>query len=164
MQNSTDSFARHVHDFNLRIMLSDDLEQVLRIEQHTQLVPWSRLAFEESLSRDDDCRVLVSGNRIVAFYVISHVASETHILNLAVAPLFQGRGLGHMLLDAVVAAAERENSERIFLEVRSSNDTARSLYAKWQFRELSIRQNYYRAANRQREDAVVMVRERLKSA
>ena len=34
-------------------MRSEDLAQVLQIERNTQRVPWSRLAFEESLTRSE---------------------------------------------------------------------------------------------------------------
>ena len=48
--------------------------------------------------------------------------------------------------------------QRFFLEVRASNVAAHSLYQKWQFKQISIRKNYYRTQAIEREDALVMVR------
>ncbi len=45
----------------------------------------------------------------------------------------QGRGLGGLLLDAVVAAAARHGARRLFLETEPANVRARGFYARHGF-------------------------------
>lgn len=139
-------------------MQGADLMQVLAIERNAQVMPWSRLSFEESLNKQHHCQVVEYQNKVVAFHVVCPVADELHILNLAVAPHYQGRGLGHVLLQDIVALADSLQLNKIFLEVRAGNTVAQSLYQKWQFEQCAVRKAYYRTADKQREDAMVMVR------
>ena len=54
--------------------------------------------------------------------------------------------------------ASEEKITKLFLEVRRSNEVAQNLYQQWQFSVLSVRKGYYRAADKRREDALVMMR------
>jgi len=146
----------------MRDMLTEDLASVLSIERNAQVSPWARLSFEESLSRADSCRVMQVKNQIVAYHVCASVADELHVLNIVAAPSLQGRGLGHRLMDDIVGIAATLNLARIFLEVRSGNKIAQSLYQKWQFEQIGLRKKYYQASSsgsQVREDALVFVRQ-----
>ncbi|MFT7526373.1 MAG: ribosomal-protein-alanine N-acetyltransferase [Arenicella sp.] len=151
-------------DIAIRDMQSVDLRQILQIERNAQVMPWSRLSFEESLSEKYRCRVValrqpIEGKiKLAAFHVLCPIVDELHILNLAVAPDMQGQGLGHVLMDDILAIADDQEMRKIFLEVRASNSAAYSLYQKWQFKQISIRKDYYRTQAIEREDALVMVR------
>jgi ribosomal-protein-alanine N-acetyltransferase len=72
-----------------------------------------------------------------------------------VAPECQGRGVGHALLQAVVAEARALSAARLLLEVREGNERARRLYAARGFAEVGRRRGYYPARGG-REDAIVM--------
>lgn len=139
-------------------MVDDDLVQVLSIERNTQPMPWSRLSFEESLNNQYRCQVIEYQSSVVAFYIVCPVVDEMHILNLAVAPQHQGNGLGHVLMQEIVAMALALRLDSIFLEVRAGNSVAQSLYNKWQFEQIAVRKDYYRTRDKKREHAVVMVR------
>lgn len=160
--------------YKWRAMQSKDLDAVLKIERNTQSVPWSRLAFEESLTKSEQpaeslsiCEVISLGDEndepgsqeLIAFIVVSLVLDELHILNLAVANLHQGRGFGHVILDRIISLANQHGSRKLFLEVRASNLVAQSLYKKWGFEQIAIRKAYYRAVEQQREDAQVFVKQ-----
>jgi len=145
-------------------MLVSDLSEVILAENQVQVSPWSRASFEESLSREHKCRVLVKSekelNEIVAFYVICPIADEMHILNFLVVKSHQGLGIGHVLMQDIVEVSQQSGQvKRIFLEVRESNIVAQNLYHKWQFQQLSIRKNYYRTLSQGREDALILFRE-----
>ena len=145
----------------VRDMQGEDLSQVLIIERAAQVSPWSRLSFEESLNRQHLCRLVTDIESVVAYHVVCAVADELHILNLVVAKSMQGIGLGHVLMDDILAIAEAQNLTKIFLEVRASNLVAQSLYAKWQFEQIALRKGYYAASTQtlgQREDAMVLMR------
>jgi len=150
----------------LRDMRSDDLVQVLSIENNAQASPWSRLSFEESLTKQHRCRVIDAidarnkASKVIAYHVVCGILDELHILNVVAAPQFQGLGLGHMLMSDILSIAEEENLVKIFLEVRASNQVAQSLYLKWQFKQIAQRKKYYRPTSRDgiREDAFVFMR------
>ncbi len=141
-----------------RAMQSSHLTEVLAIEQHSQAMPWARLSFEESLNRGDPCRVVLHEEKVLAFHVCSLVVDELHILNLAVAKSAQGIGLGHFLMRDIIGLAKEYGASKVFLEVRVSNEIAKTLYQKWQFEQIAIREKYYRTPDKQREDALVFVR------
>ncbi len=67
---------------------------------------------------------------------------------------FRRRGVASFLMDEVLAFAERERVEEIYLEVRVSNRPARVFYEGLGFREAGRRARYYLDG----EDALVMVR------
>jgi ribosomal-protein-alanine N-acetyltransferase len=158
-------------------MLSSDLTSVLQIERNVQIAPWSRLSFEESLTRQEEtlhglhpysaekpkstehvlhrCQVICGPETVLGFHISSLILDEFHILNLAVAPQYQGLGLGHFLLKDILELAQSFGAKKLFLEVRASNEKARSLYEKWQFRQIGIRKSYYRNGGNEREDALI---------
>ncbi len=159
-----------------RDMSSDDLAQVMAIENNAQASPWGRLSFEESLTKSHFCRVLeffvendqrldsrepgLDGH-VVAYHVVCPILDELHILNVVAAPQYQGIGLGHRLMHDILEIAKRHQSQRIFLEVRASNEKAQSLYLKWQFKQIGLRKEYYRpsASGSEREDALIFMRD-----
>ena len=157
-----------LEELTLRDMRSGDLGEVLNIERNAQISPWSRLSFEESLTKSHICRVVEGRKQILAFHIICPVLDELHVLNLAVCAQYQGAGLGHVLMDDIVKLARQVSAKQIFLEVRAGNHVAASLYLKWQFKQVGLRKNYYRAASckqrasgdviEQREDALVLMR------
>jgi len=145
----------------MRDMTSKDLAQVLSIERNAQVSPWSRLSFEESLTKEHICRVVCCKDQILALHVVCPVLDELHVLNVAVATRMQGKGLGHVLMRDILQVAKSAKSKTLFLEVRASNHAAQSLYEKWQFEQIALRKGYYRSSNDtagQREDALVFAR------
>ena len=59
-----------------------------------------------------------------------------------------------MLREAAVLARRRA-ARSVFLEVRPSNLAAQALYARFGFRRIAVRRNYY-PAHLGREDALVL--------
>jgi ribosomal-protein-alanine N-acetyltransferase len=101
------------------------------------------------------CLVAQHGRAIVGFAVVQFIVDEAHLLNIAVDPAQQKRGLGRYLLDEVIARASAKAATTIFLEVRAGNQRAIQLYQMAGFNEIGLRKNYYPAASG-KEDAVVM--------
>ena len=63
----------------------------------------------------------------------------------------------HDILDI----AQSQQLNRVFLEVRASNEVAQNLYAQWNFKQISIRKAYYHSSDRTngvREDALFFMR------
>ena len=98
------------------------------------------------------------GDRVVAVCVAMDGVDETHLLNIAVARNWQGRGLARELLTALYERCHQRHAEALWLEVRPSNARARALYQREGFVEIGVRRQYY-PAEQGREDALVMRRE-----
>jgi ribosomal-protein-alanine N-acetyltransferase len=78
---------------------------------------------------------------------------EAHLMNLAVAPRWQGRGLGAYLLLETLAAMQERGATSCTLEVRAGNVLAQALYRKLGFQIAGRRRRYYRNNG---EDALLM--------
>jgi ribosomal-protein-alanine N-acetyltransferase len=81
---------------------------------------------------------------------------EVHLLNITVAPEFQGQGWSRILLDALAIWARGQCAEWLWLEVRVNNLRALSVYEAHGFRRVGLRKDYYPALHGKREDAIVM--------
>lgn len=93
-------------------------------------------------------------NPVSGFLVAQSSGPEWELENIAVLPQFRRRGVGRELLCALLTAARQQGAERIYLEVRESNDGAIRLYQAAGFQLLSRRRAYYLNPS---EDALVMV-------
>ena len=132
-----------------------DLDVVASIEQAVHANPWTRGNFADSLGAGYHCWVAEREGQLVGYGIVTVGAGEAHLLNLSVAPEWQRRGVGAELTAFLSRIARDYGAEKIFLEVRPSNFTARRLYVRAGFAEIGLRQGYYPAAGG-REDALVM--------
>jgi [ribosomal protein S18]-alanine N-acetyltransferase len=140
----------------LRSMTDADLPSVLSIEGVAQPTPWSLEIFRDCFKSHYDCRVIVRDNNIVGFVVLSSVLDEVHLLNIAVIPAMQRRGLAWAVLREVIPEYCARGMRYMYLEVRESNHGARALYEHIGFNAAGLRRNYYLTRDG-REDAVLMM-------
>ena len=97
--------------------------------------------------------VLVAEDQSVVGFLIAHdIAGEWEIENVLVAREFQRRGLASELLRTFLDIVLPGGTDSIFLEVRESNQAARSLYEKSGFIQTGRRSRYYRDPT---EDAIL---------
>lgn len=137
----------------IRPMTSEDVEQVLHIEQASFPLPWTRAHFESELEARHSFPFVAVSDGIVAGYVcMMSLFEEAQILDIAVDPQQRGRGIARMLLDHAIAVAREKEAELLALEVRASNVAAISLYERCGFDRTGLRQKYYEG----RDDAVLM--------
>jgi len=139
-----------------REMTLRDLDAVVAVEARAYGWPWSRGNFIDTLAAGHIAEVLEERDAgLLGYFVAMTGVDELHLLNVTVAPEWQGRGYGSALLEAVVAHGRARRLGALWLEVRQGNHRARALYARRGFAEVGLRRGYYPAAG-QREDAVVM--------
>ncbi|MDX1497978.1 MAG: ribosomal protein S18-alanine N-acetyltransferase [Salinisphaeraceae bacterium] len=142
--------------WRVRAMTSDDLSQVLDIENVSYNYPWSRGIFEDCMRMGYHCQVMSEGGSgICAYGLVSTAVGEAHLLNLCVAPVFRRTGMARYLLSHLIKIAREHDAYVMYLEVRPSNRGAISLYKQHGFYEIGRRPNYYPAENG-REEAVVL--------
>jgi|TARA_B110000879_G_scaffold140386_1_gene182842 ribosomal-protein-alanine N-acetyltransferase len=139
-------------------MLVADLADVLAIENVAHLNPWTEKAFVDCMGSSEKgyaCQVVVYERQIVGYAMLSEAAEEAHLLNIAIDPEQQGLGLGRRWLGWAISWAVAQKSQTMFLEVRSGNLVALSLYESAGFNRIGLRRDYYPSLLG-REDAVVM--------
>ncbi|MCL2603204.1 MAG: ribosomal protein S18-alanine N-acetyltransferase [Defluviitaleaceae bacterium] len=90
---------------------------------------------------------------LIGYTFMRHTVNEGHIGTIAVAPEYRGKGVGSLLMDALINAAYERGMIGIALEVRQGNRPAMSLYHKYGFIVEGYRKDFYRDPS---EDAVLM--------
>ena len=138
----------------IRSMSPADLSAVSMVETASYEFPWSPGIFRDCLLAGYQSLVLEVSGTLSGYAIMSVAAGEAHILNLCVHPDLQRLGYGRRLLDELLAKAEEVSVQRVFLEVRPSNDVAIKLYCSAGFEQIGVRPSYYQADGR-REDAVI---------
>lgn len=132
------------------------LDDVLAIEQSAYAQPWSRGNFTDSLRAGYQAQMLVADGTILGYFVAMKGVDEVHLLNITVAPVYQGQGWSRVMLDALAIWSRGQRAQWLWLEVRVSNARALQIYEHHGYRRVGERKGYYPAANGRREDAVVM--------
>jgi ribosomal-protein-alanine N-acetyltransferase len=141
---------------NVRKMHTQDIADVLCIEQSANQFPWDKKSFEDSLKTGHEAWVFQQhADEIVGFVIVQRVLDEAHLLNICVKPVAQGQGLGKIIVQHVIDYANSISAVIILLEVRRSNERAQQLYLQAGFNEMSVRKGYY-PAKEGREDAILM--------
>jgi ribosomal-protein-alanine N-acetyltransferase len=137
-------------------MLADRLDEVLRVEQRAYAQPWSRANFIDALHSGYQAQILMGDGNVVGYFVAMKGVDEVHLLNITVAPEFQGQGWSRILLDALAIWARGQGAEWLWLEVRVQNLRALGVYEAHGYRRVGLRKDYYPASHGKREDAIVM--------
>lgn len=143
-------------DATVRRVERADLLAVVRIERACFSDPWPYDAFESLI---DEPAFLVAEREgaivghVVADVTPNHGRDIGHIKDLAVHPDARGRGIGRTLLRSALARLRGGGVAVVRLEVRESNEVARSLYADEGFEAIRRVTGYYRDG----EDALVLV-------
>jgi ribosomal-protein-alanine N-acetyltransferase len=110
--------------------------------------PWPASAFVSELSGRHNHYVAARvADRLVGYAGIARLGLlrpyEYEIHTIGVDPAFQGRGIGRLLLDALL---EYAGHGTVFLEVRTDNAPAIALYRSAGFVEIGLRKRYYRVS------------------
>lgn len=142
----------------VRAMTLEDVPAVYAIECASFPSPWSEESFIQEMTENTMAKyfVVTLDEEIAAFGGMWMVFDELHVTNIAVAPLFRGRGLGHVIVEGMEQFAKQNGFAHMTLEVRVSNDRAIALYEKHGFKSVGIRPKYYIDSG---EDALVMWKE-----
>jgi ribosomal-protein-alanine N-acetyltransferase len=120
--------------------------------------PWPARAFLAELEAKHNHYVAArADDKLVGYGGIARLGRkkpyEYEIHTIGVDAAYQGKGIGRQLL---IALLEYANGGTIFLEVRTDNDAAISLYESLGFVRVGMRRRYYRASG---ADAYTMRRD-----
>ena len=132
------------------------LPEVLRIELAAYEHPWAEVNFRDALAAGYQAQMLVADGTVLGYFIAMKGVDEVHLLNITVAPRYQGQGWARLMLDALALWARGQGAQWLWLEVRVGNARAIRVYQGRGFRRVGQRKAYYPAANGAREDAIVM--------
>lgn len=141
----------------VRNITEADVDQVFALEQAIFSSPWTRTAImTEVISPKCHYKVIDRDGEILGYAGLWKVIDEGHITNIAVKEGYRNKGLGRMLIEALVEECRKLDVDRYTLEVRVSNEPAIALYKSLGFETAGVRKNFY---DKPKEDALIMWKE-----
>ena len=147
----------------LRPLVLGDLPRVLELE--SQLFgdgAWSEWMLREELTgparhylavttptstRETGGSAAETGGLLVGYGGTWTDGRDAQIMTIGIASSHQGRGLGRVLLEALLAHEREQGSHQVFLEVRVDNEVAIGMYERAGFERLGRRRGYYQPEN-----------------
>lgn len=142
---------------NIFLAAHEDADRIAQAEADTTAHAWSSIMYASSLgSSHDTVWLYQSGQQVQGAAVVMQVLDEAHLQNFFIHRVSQRQGLASVLLQHAMQQAQRQGAAQMYLEVRCSNLAAQQLYRKHGFEEYARRKGYYRHADGQREDAILM--------
>jgi ribosomal-protein-alanine acetyltransferase len=140
----------------IRHATAADIPDLTALEKHAATAAhWSLKQYEAAFSGESPLRMILISEeetRVQGFIAGRALDQEWEIENIVVAVSVQRRGFGTRLLEKFLDSARGRGAEKVFLEVRESNQSARRLYEKAAFTESGRRKLYYQEPA---EDAIV---------
>lgn len=139
-------------------MTADHLDQVAELEKLCFSDPWSRRMLAEHLENECAATLVALGEdgTVLGYAGLLVVLDEGYITNVAVRSEYRRQGIAGELLGVFRRFAEGSKLAFLTLEVRESNAAARALYAKYGYKEVGVRKNYY---EHPKENAIIMTLE-----
>lgn len=150
-------------DLEIRKFHNDDIDQAISIAEQVRLSPWARTGFLEHLNgRDTFSLSLVSNKSTLEGFLVARMVPgrdsrpDAELLNIGVSPQLSRHGGGKRLMSGFLAWCTEHSVDRIWLEVRQSNNSAQQFYRKFGFVNVGTRKGFYSDPE---EDAQIMCSE-----
>src|SRR5882672_1086069 len=141
----------------IRVLELTDLSAIEVIERRAYPTPWSRSMFASELAKPTSiCLGAFEGEDLVGYIINSRYVDAWHVMNVAVDPAHQRRGVATRLLEQLFELTADDERRGYTLEVRVSNEAAIHLYETLGFEKRGVRRGYY---TDNREDALIMWRD-----
>jgi len=138
---------------NIRASEETDLVRILEIEESAfPNSAWTRgmITNELTVKLDRKTWVIDSDKELVGYCMLRYGPNEIHLVNMAVDPPLQQKGIGKNLLNHFVDNIPKDSSA--YLEVKRGNFPAIKLYLNAGFEDIAIHEDYYPDG----EDAILM--------
>ena len=133
------------------------IDSLVEIEKASFSKPWSKAGFEAELNNSTAVfLVAVLNGKTVGYIGFHFIVDEGYIANIAVLPEYRKKGIASSLLRQAIETANEKSLTFLSLEVRKSNESAISLYRKFDFEIVGERKNFYSAPT---EDAYIMTKQ-----
>ena len=133
------------------IILNCDFDQAKNLSELEEKIfstSWDPLWIREKINNENAVYwVKKEDDEIVGYLAIQFVGEDIEILGLGVLEDYRGKGYASDMLFAMMNHLKQYNYNKVFLEVRDSNNVAKNLYSKFNFNRSGTRLNYYKDEN-----------------
>lgn len=137
----------------IRLANQNDISALADLDKLCNPTPWLPTQFQAALNNTHDVIWLAQQQQeIVGLIVWQSILNEIELHLIATHPQHRRKGIASKLLNKMFQAAQQQNTKKILLEVRASNQVAQTLYQQQGFQIIGTRRQYYR----NQEDAVIM--------
>lgn len=140
----------------IRIVDADltHVDGIVAIEQECFSEPWSHETITGQLSGPNHVFLAaLDADTVVGYVGLMYVLDEGYISNVAVTASHRRQSIADRLIMELISRADKLHLKFLTLEVRQSNEAAKSLYTKRGFIPVGVRKNYY---VKPKEDALIM--------
>ena len=128
--------------FCIRRMREEDLADVARLEKEIFSDPWSENAIRESMEQSQLLSALEDGV-LVGYLIVYYVLEDGEIARIAVESDFRRNGVASRLMKELAFICADNGVNKLLLDVRESNESAKAFYKKKGFVLDGVRKNYY---------------------
>lgn len=146
----------------LRKAVEEDLKILHNIEKQVYPVPWSMAFFKMMFYLNQNLFIVATDGEKHVGYVVGELKrmgtslepqQVGHVLNVAVTPDYQRRGIGTRLMDEMEEKFLQLDTYLAYLEVRESNKVAQRMYRERGYEYVRTAVDYYGD-----EDAFIMMK------
>ena len=141
----------------VREAMMEDAAAIAEMEHQIFTDAWSEKAVLDTINQKNTiCLAAEKAGRLIGYLLAYAAADEAEIARIAVVKEFQRQGAGRALILGLETVCEANNITKLLLDVRESNEAARTFYTNMGFQEDGIRQRFY---ENPQEDDILMSRE-----
>ncbi len=137
----------------LKPLTTHDLSDLIELDEATNPHPWTGKQWVDSLE-NHTCYGWWQDESLLGFAVCMITLDEAELLLIAIAPEFQRQKLGSQLIHSILQELSAQAVQKLFLEVRESNEAACGFYIRHSFEQAGRRKGYY-PTSQGREDALL---------
>lgn len=138
----------------VREAVMEDAAAIAEMEHQIFTDAWSEKAVLDTINQKNTiCLAAEKAGRLVGYLLAYAAADEAEIARIAVVKEFQRQGAGRALILGLETVCEANNITKLLLDVRESNEAARTFYTNMGFQEDGIRQRFY---ENPQEDGILM--------
>ena len=147
-----------INNITIKKIKKNDINKILQIEKSQNVTILKETVILDDMSNSNNTLYFgaIYNDIIVGYIAITYVIDSIDILSIVTMKSYENIGIASFLLEYIFNFAKKNNVNKIFLEVRTSNTKAINLYEKNNFKLISKRKNYYTDT---KEDALIYLKE-----
>lgn len=133
-----------MNKITIRLATKDDCIEIMRLENQYGIDVYSMESIMSTFDFDYYHNyVILKGNNVIGYISATIIFDECNLLKIIIDKNYRHKGYGKILLNHLIDYCRKNNVYKIFLEVRSDNNIAKSFYKSLGFQLESSRLGYY---------------------
>lgn len=119
----------------IRAAAVSDLERLVTVDSKAFSSPWQLTLqdLRQAIRLAMSCTVALHNDLVVGYQLSTLYQQHGHLARLAVAPEFQGQGIGSALLEALIRQFLKRGVHILTVNTQSTNKRSQALYARYGF-------------------------------